>query len=346
VGIAMGVSFPRRIRRGFTLIELLVVISIIGVLIALLLPAVQNAREAARRSQCVNNLKQLGIALFSYEGQSHAFPPAKIFSTGGTKPNGGKAPGHVLNTTGFTMLLGQLEQSVLYTRYNFSIESCSATLSGSGNTSLVAGGYGQIANSTVVETSLGTLACPSDIPALPSSATSPTEFSRLNARPCNYVLCSSHYTDGDGAADYPNNPRDRGIFMTDHSTAVVDIRDGTSTTCMVGESPQVKIAGGPFWGAGTYTSTHGVVFPANLTSSIPTYGAYLSATLTLPNAQAPQPNPQKLLGPWTMGSKHSGGLNMLFGDGSVHFIKSGINQVVWYGLQTVNNKEVIGSDQY
>src|SRR5450755_3744538 len=105
----------RHSRRGFTLIELLVVIAIIAVLIALLLPAVQAAREAARRAQCVNNLKQIGLALHNYEGAQKVLPPGYVstFDASGTDlgPGWGWA----------AMILPQLEQVVLYSAVNFSI---------------------------------------------------------------------------------------------------------------------------------------------------------------------------------------------------------------------------------
>src|SRR4051794_19170772 len=100
-----------RRRRAFTLIELLVVIAIIAVLIGLLLPAVQSAREAARRIQCVNNLKQLELALQNYHDTTNAFPPAA---------QGGVASVY-MNYTGYSFLLPYLEQAAAFNTFNFSL---------------------------------------------------------------------------------------------------------------------------------------------------------------------------------------------------------------------------------
>jgi prepilin-type N-terminal cleavage/methylation domain-containing protein/prepilin-type processing-associated H-X9-DG protein len=345
----MGSKTHHGRRPAFTLIELLVVISIIGILIALLLPAVQSAREASRRTQCINNLKQIGIALQGYVAAVNLLPPAKIYSTGGSVPNGGAGkPGFVLNTTGFTLLLKDLEQVALSNAYNFNMPSSNAVL-GTANTTVVGlSAGGQAVNSTVVGTIVSLFFCPSDVyPEVVNDPTGSTgsgpQYSRMNATRSNYVLCSSRYIDSDNPWTVIGRPKDRGVFMTDSSIRMQDIRDGSSNTCAVGESLQMKVdpSFGPYWGSGCWTSTHGVVYP----TTDPRYTAYL------PNSQPTSalwsnPNPQKLSYSWAMGSQHSGGLNMLFADGSVRSIQNGINPAIWAGLQTIANNETIGSDSY
>ena len=141
---------PPRPRRGFTLIELLVVIAIIAVLIGLLLPAVQAAREAARRSQCVNNLKQLGIALHNYHDVNGSFPPGNLAINGINDP---------VQTTWTISMLPGMEQTPLYNSYNFSQFNFSPD------------------NKTLRETRVATFICPSDLNTEqlvePESRTSP-----------------------------------------------------------------------------------------------------------------------------------------------------------------------------
>src|SRR3954463_5523009 len=105
--------------RGFTLIELLVVIAIIAVLIALLLPAVQAAREAARRAQCINNLKQIGIALHNYHTVHDNFPPGAVMAYGNT-PGVTDALNSWNNWSASALLLSYLEQGNIYGSINFS----------------------------------------------------------------------------------------------------------------------------------------------------------------------------------------------------------------------------------
>ena len=336
-----------RDRRGFTLIELLVVIAIIAVLIALLLPAVQAAREAARRSQCTNNLKQIGLAMHNYHGANNAFPPAKIYSGSCVYPNGGA--GLVLNTTAFTMILGFLDQTTMYNAYNFSQASSNSAWYGV-NTHLLGSAY---ANTTVVGTMIASYVCPSDrYPAMQQAAayaagTGP--YSMQSAMESNYLVNAAIYTEyncpGVGGQGNPLSQY-QGVFFNDISIDIARIRDGTSSTFIVGESLQgpghIYGVFGPYWGSGTHTSTHGRMLP-------PTYA---SAGCFAPNGSSKICNPA-YTGPtatfpyaWVFSSRHPGGLDMGMADGSVRFIKNSVNLYTWWGLSTIANSEIISSDMY
>jgi prepilin-type N-terminal cleavage/methylation domain-containing protein/prepilin-type processing-associated H-X9-DG protein len=335
-----------RPRKAFTLIELLVVIAIIAVLIALLLPAVQGAREAARRAQCINNLKQIGLAFLNYESANKVFPPAKIYAgQGSANANDPGNAGLVLNTTAFAMILNYVEQSSLYNAYNFSMPSSNAIYPGRPPNVNVVGlsAGGMLVNTTVTSSVISTFLCPSDGIVSPySGGTTPGLYATQNAARCSYLLsCARNYVEVHNGVtlltSYGGKPVDSGIFSgCDLATPLITITDGTSNTCMAGESPLTKQTAniGGFWGQGCYTSTHGRVWPATDVNVL--YG--------LPNY--PQTPGTKLLYAWQFGSMHPGGLNMLFADGSIRFIKSSVNAATWFALHTDHYGEILSADSF
>jgi len=200
-----------RVRRGFTPIELLVVIAIIAVLIALLLPAVQAAREATRRTQCVNNLKQMGLALHSYHDVVLAFPPgytaANKFIDGETDTSPG--------WSWASMILPQLDQWPLYSSINVGLPVQAP------------------ANTTSAQSSLNVFLCPSD--QIPGSTFAVTDgFGNTVAivAPSSYADCT-----GSDAADVAlglnNDGLGNGLFYRNSATRIAAISDGTSQTVML-----------------------------------------------------------------------------------------------------------------
>ncbi len=340
---------PTRSQRGFTLIELLVVIAIIAVLIALLLPAVQAAREAARRAQCVNNLKQIGLALHNYNSTNNALPPAKIYSGSCWYSNGYK--GLVLSTTVFTMILNYLEQTTMYNAYNFSQASAndgwesSMRDGGPPNTKVVGTAW---SNTTVVKSLVTSYWCPSDVQPQAVTLTGAT-YDGQDAMQSNYLVSVGPYYEyycPGGLNTWSPTPNLQAAFCSDISVNFAAITDGLSNTFLAGESlnstEHYSSSYGPYWGAGIHTSTHGVIYPPNQGGAL-AFAPNGRAGILYPNAT---PTQKQSPYAWVFSSKHPGGLNMVMGDGSVRFIKNTINYYNWWSAATIAGGEIISADSF
>ncbi|GAC1474093.1 MAG: DUF1559 domain-containing protein [Isosphaeraceae bacterium] len=380
-------------RRGFTLIELLVVIAIIAVLIALLLPAVQAAREAARRAQCVNNLKQIGLALHNYLSVNERVP---MTMTDGADCRCGdqwsanwditKSPPE--NYSALARLLPYMEQTVVYNSMNLNLPARWAGWNGGANDIDAAGGPAAAFQATAITTSIASFLCPSDANNGGSGHFSINGSSRLVGNgnyPINVGLNRRYNGWATNGASAPASPWD-GVFP---SVGMQTFTDGTSNTIVFSE--WVK---GPAQGPPTRDGL-GVVYHSGINTD---NNAQLAATnqfaANYADAQACQNTPLKLSDPnrgdqmwtwkgewWIYGatqiyshtqtpnrkacdyedqaqdkrgtitmvgasSLHSGGVNSLFADGSVKFIKNSVNYVTWYGLATAGGGETISSDSY
>ena len=321
-------------RRGFTLIELLVVIAIIGVLVSLLLPAVQQARESARRSQCVNNLKQLGIAMQMYADTNGSLPPANL--------------GPVHQFSPLARLFPHLEQAALYNAFNF-------------NLGLRAGGNAPVRpeNLTATQTVVAVFLCPSD----PSNdVVLDPEY-----RPGNYVANA-----GSGMKDDGNflDPTPDGVCFAGRAARLSEIRDGLSQTCLLSES---LVGDGQNLPAGAQGNVRRQYIhlgseqppmtrpnPANCAIGSPfpwrgnrNYGwaigrldAALYNHVLRPNDPAPDCYHTHVRGWKAARAEHPGGVNVLFCDGHVQFIKDSVAIDVWRALATRRGGEVVSADAY
>lgn len=338
----------RRCARGFTLIELLVVIAIIGVLIALLLPAVQAAREAARRVQCTNNLKQLGLALHNYENSVGALPmagTARAVSGGGLFFGGWSIHGRVLP---------YLEQAAMYGALNFDLS------------------YSEPPNHTIARMIVGAFVCPSE----PKQELVRHGFGL--AAPTNYGWNMGDWYVWGGLVGQDN----RGAFQFNRSRRLAAFLDGLSQTMIAAEvkaqqrylrdfsgglaliqspgtvpgptaDPHVVApeynAGGSLQATGHTEWVDGHVHQSGMTTAWPPNKRITRTTdpsLDLDITGIREQNGGPTYAAITARSYHPGGVNVLMGDGSVRFVKDTVHGPTWRALGTVAGGEAISGDAF
>lgn len=314
--------------RGFTLIEVLVVIVIVGLLIALLLPAVQAARETARRIKCVNNMKQYGIAIHQYVSDFGLFPPGEARPT---------------NYSIHALLLPYMEQQIVYQQINFN------------NISILEA----IQNVTVGRAGISTLLCPSD----PIAA----KLNNRESMPLSHTNYAGNLGDGSSRTPVPN-----GIIGSIKPVGPQSATDGLSTTVamsemLVGRKTQedrlrtIYRTTSKLWGPTNdlelFTSRCRdlIFFTPNfamIKGEVWLFGQY---NHTLYNHMMPpnQPSCNFVFGTVsrvgssvTAASLHPGGVNALFADGHVQFVKQGVNALIWRAIGTRNGDEAVSNDEF
>lgn len=334
-----------RRRKGFTLVELLVVIAIIGILVSLLLPAVQAAREAARRMSCGNNLKQLGLALQNYHSAFQQYPPAMI-------ANGrmwdarysGKATylakvGGIKNTTGWAMMLPFMEQTQIYNLYKFQVCSSMSSPYGApvmGNDTI---------NNGLYNARIKGFECPS-APTVGVQETNRAGntwwYSRRAAWRTNYLFATGVFVDY--AANYTHYRNDirQGSFGNDGAASFRDMTDGTSNTIAIGEAVggRYKTSGhyGPWGMTGTHTCCHGRVVTGHsrrvstwVNNAIYKRDWHINAGW--------RGRRDKRTYAWVFNSTHPGGAQFVFNDARVKFIMASMDYENFCRLNYVHDSE-------
>jgi prepilin-type N-terminal cleavage/methylation domain-containing protein/prepilin-type processing-associated H-X9-DG protein len=317
-------------RSAFTLIELLVVIAIIGVLIALLLPAVQSAREAARRAQCLNNLKQLGIALHTYHDANGTFPLGRTipFDT---------------SYSAIARILPFVEQTTVADALNFDLA------------------WSGLANQTGTMTNLQLLLCPSDTAELPAG------WAGTNYRGNEGTSVVMWHGASDPSNVNAGMPAPNGMFFSSIGLKAADIRDGLSQTAAFSEhvlgdfdNTRATREADTFWPQ---------TYPADADEAVrlcrdmnwsdlqyqrvsdvgaPWIYGYHSTTSYWhsgpPNSVSCMFPPSRIM--TVANSRHPGGVNVGMADGSVRFVKETVNLETWRALGSRNGGEVISADAF
>lgn len=366
----------RQLKLGFTLVELLVVIAIIGVLVGLLLPAVQAAREAARRMQCSNNEKQIGLAVLNYESAHRRFPLTITGSGSASAPRGSGF------YSWFAMILPQIEQNPLYEQIDFRFSMNDAYLGALPDYKKVLISSTNV-NSRAASTFIPTYLCPSDPvdasenmgSALPAPGSYAGNVGWVRRTTGSQGL-DPELINANGAMPIANPRAATGWFVPNISSA--SFADGTSRTALASEriintstvtpglfSPVMSngpvptrsfCAGGvtarPLSGWVSYCK--GVSAP-DPTYSIPHGRAWISGHTLAANlymhVMPPNSRNCHIYGGEDDGnnivsasSKHTGGLNVVFADGHVEFVSFSVAQEVWWAIGSRNGAETISLD--
>jgi prepilin-type N-terminal cleavage/methylation domain-containing protein/prepilin-type processing-associated H-X9-DG protein len=323
-------------RRGFTLVELLVVIAIIAMLVSILLPAVQSAREAARKTACSNNMRQIGLGLFNYESAKQQFPSAGQAKRGGAGPNAGQnvfftdrreleGRGNASHSVQ-TYLLPFIEQNTVYDliklryRYDFDPTSGEAPT-----------------NQDAAKQGIQTFICPS----------TGGRSGNQDAEGYGYTDYSAPVTVRPGLSGNPNQPRFKCVLNGDANRRIKSVTDGTSNTVAIAEDAgRVDVDRGGFMLIKTETMDDGT--PVNRRS-----WAWADPDNAFNVDMLVNNNPTPLGGPpdcpWSKVncganeetfSFHPGGAHVTFCDGSVHFLSAAIDAETFAAMMSKNGGEV------
>jgi prepilin-type processing-associated H-X9-DG protein len=330
-----------------------VVIAIIAVLIAMLLPAAQAAREAARRLQCVNNLKQLGVAMHNYESNFGGLPPQQVLLFSGSTVSWKSIWGATSRIAPF------VEQGALYNAINYTLKTSAAD------------------NATVVAATVKTLICPSEVNPQPYTSTSSSGVASTYGV-SNYGWCEGAWYTFGGASSTMPNPS---AFGPNMSRTFASFTDGLSQSLLGAEvkayqqayhdcpaavpanlatpaaapDPATVLATirGSSSQCGTAVAGHthwvnGNSFYDGFTTSLPPNTRSLAGTPAVDTDLCSEDEDDG--GPTysavTSRSYHPGGVNALFGDGGVRFIKNAIHWQTWRSLGSVSGGEVISADSF